>query len=190
MHKEYELVKEETMYRGFLDIMKGTIEVYSEKEDKRVKIYREVLYKKDAIAVLLKNTDTDEFIFSQQFRYPTVEHDDGYILEIPAGAIDHGEQPLETLKREALEEAGYQINRAELLSVSYVSPGYSTERTFIYYAEVSNKDKVAEGGGLTEETEEIELVHVPVAQLDKLLAGKVVDAKSLLALQWYKMNRA
>ena len=46
MHKEYELLKEETMYRGFLDIMKGTIEVYSEKEDKRVKIYREVLYKK------------------------------------------------------------------------------------------------------------------------------------------------
>lgn len=189
MQKEFKLIKEETMYRGFLDVMKGTIEVFSEHQGQRVQIKREVLYKKDAIAVLIKNSETNEFVFSQQFRYPTVKDDNGYILEIPAGAIDHGEEAIEALKRESIEETGYNIQSAELTSVTYVSPGYSTERTFIYYAEVTNSDKVSAGGGILSETEEIEIVNVPVSELRELINGKIVDAKSLLALQWYQLNR-
>ena len=187
MQKDHKIIKEETVYRGFLDVMKGHIKVFSEREQQTVDITREAVYKNDAVAILIRNTDTNEFIFTQQFRYPTLTQNDGYLIEICAGAIDFNEDPMHAVQRECLEETGYDVQNATLISTTYVSPGYSTERTFIYYAEVTNAQKVSDGGGISEETEEIELVVVPDTKLDELLQT-VADAKTLLALQWYKIN--
>ena len=186
--KQFKVLREEVKHNGFLHIVKAFVNLFSKRENKTIEVTREMIQKKDAVGVLIKNTDSDEFIFTQQFRYPTVKHDKGYILEIPAGAIDGNEEPLETVKREVMEETGYRITKATYVSTTYVSPGYSSERTMVYYAEVCNADKIETGGGLKEETEEIEVIPVAVEKMDQLLNGKITDAKSLLALQWYQLN--
>jgi len=69
----------------------------------------------------------------------------------------------------------------------YASPGTSTERVFMYYAEVAGDHKVADGGGLDTEHEYIEVVEMPIDEaLDALDRGLMADAKTIIALQWYK----
>ena len=66
----------------------------------------------------------------KQFRYPYKE----VIYEIPAGKIDSGETPFETVKRELKEEVGgYSENIIELGTI-YPSPGYTNEKIYIYLA--------------------------------------------------------
>lgn len=181
-------LKEEIVYQGFLTIKKAKISVFSEREEENQIIDREMIAKQEAAAILLVNRDSREFIFTKQFRYPVMKHHQGFILEIPAGIVEDGEEPLHTAKREILEETGFSVDQLEFISATYVSPGYSTERTHLYYAEVNNSDLVEKGGGIEEETEELEIITKPVSEIDQLL-NQISDAKSLLALQWYKISK-
>ena len=83
---------------------------------------------------------------------------------------------------------GYKLASATLLHTFYTSPGASTERIFLYYSEVSAKDKIEKGGGNSEEDEDIQLVKIPVAEITSKIS-KMKDAKTILALQWYLLNK-
>ncbi len=66
----------------------------------------------------------------KQFRYPYKE----VIYEIPAGKIDSGEKPFQTVKRELKEEVGGYSDNIIDLGVIYPSPGYTNEKIYIYLA--------------------------------------------------------
>jgi 8-oxo-dGTP pyrophosphatase MutT (NUDIX family) len=104
--------------------------------------------------------------------------DEQRVLELPAGKLDtQGEGPLETAKRELAEEIGRSARRWELLKGPYyASVGFTDERIWIYLA-TELEDAAAE----PEENERIEVVTVPLAQLDELIE-RVVDAKTLIGL--------
>ena len=79
-----------------------------------------------------------------------------HLLELPAGLVDPGEQPIETARRELEEETGFTAQHLEPLLRFYTSPGFCTELLHIFVA-----TDLQEGAAHPDEGEEIELVRMP-----------------------------
>jgi ADP-ribose pyrophosphatase len=108
------------------------------------------------------------------------------VLELPAGLVEPGEQPIDCARRELNEETGYLAARLEPLVSFYSSPGFSTELIHIF---VATELRPAPGGG--DEEEEIELVRMPLhAAIEQVLRAEVSDAKTVAGLLAYKARRA
>jgi nudix-type nucleoside diphosphatase (YffH/AdpP family) len=152
-------------------------------------VRRLIFERGDAVAALIVNLDTQKVLMTRQFRYPTLEKGPGWLHEVVAGMIDAHEQPEVAIKREIHEEIGYQVNELTPIANFYVSPGGSSERIYLYYAEVRNADRISAGGGLASEHEDIELVEVSFDQLwESLERGEIRDAKTLIAVQWLRQR--
>ena len=144
----------------------------------------------DGVAVLLHDPQAATVVMVEQFRYAAYENGPGWLLEIPAGIVQEGEDPAEGMKREIEEETGYRVAELQHITTFYLSPGGSSERIWLYYAAVSPKDRITEGGGLPVEQEEIRVAVYPVAALvEKAASGEIQDAKTLVGLQWLQLNR-
>jgi 8-oxo-dGTP pyrophosphatase MutT (NUDIX family) len=103
------------------------------------------------------------------------------LLEVPAGKLDHeGEDALATAKRELAEEIGKGARSWERLTSLYTSPGFVDEECHLYLA-TDLFDQSAEA----EDTERIEVVEVPLGELDDVIK-QCHDAKSLVALLWFR----
>lgn len=148
------------------------------------------LIRRDAVAVVVHNLDTDELIFTEQFRFPAYDNSGGWLWELPAGMIDEGETPEDAAKRETLEEIGYVLHDIEHLQTFYLSPGTSSERIFLYYAQVRDGDVKGKGGGLVEEGEFIKIHRISKSEaLKSLNSGGITDAKTIIGLQWLQNNK-
>jgi len=100
--------------------------------------------------------------------------------------LEPGEDPQAALKREVLEETGYEVVSIEKIAQFYVSPGGSSERIVLFYVEVRNATKVAAGGGLVSENEDIQSIWYSPEELQKMVdAGDIHDAKTLIGALWF-----
>jgi nudix-type nucleoside diphosphatase (YffH/AdpP family) len=148
----------------------------------------------DSAAVIMHDPVNDTIILTEQFRYPTHQKNPpGWILEIPAGTVesDEAHDPTKTMRREILEEIGYNLTNLQKISSFYVSPGGTSERIHLYYAKVSPKDKVSAGGGILSEGEDIRVLSVKLDKAIQLVAeAKLMDAKTIIGIQWLQLNRA
>ena len=154
------------------------------KEIRRLNFKRE-----DSSCALLFNKETDSLLLVNQFRYPSFTKGEGFLSEVPAGIVEKKENPEETIIREIIEETGYKIENPTLLYCFFPSPGISSERCFLYYAEVINKDKKQLGGGLVSENEDIQTIWIPKNQVREVLKkGDIKDAKTIIALQWFLLS--
>jgi len=146
-------------------------------------VSRLALERGDSAAVLLYRPESKQIVLVNQFRYPTYEKGPGWIVETLAGVIDPGEDPEDAARREVLEESGYALRDLVHLSTFYVSPGGSSERIFLYLAEIAESDKVTEGGGRVIEGEDIVSVELSLADaLAQVRSGVIVDAKTIVAI--------
>jgi ADP-ribose pyrophosphatase len=102
------------------------------------------------------------------------------LLELPAGTIDEGEQPLATAKRELEEETGLRGGEWNEVASFWTTPGFCRERMTLFVAE----GVVADGDQSLDEDEEVELVHWAVAEIPSRL-GEIEDAKTLAGLLLY-----
>ncbi|OFX76916.1 MAG: NUDIX hydrolase [Bacteroidetes bacterium GWE2_29_8] len=144
----------------------------------------------DAVAALIYNEDTNKIILINQFRYPTLEKDTGWITEIVAGMIDEGETPQEAIEREVLEEAGYKSIGSRLICSFYSTPGGSSERINLFFINVNNNSRINNGGGLQNEGEDIKIMEFSLEEVKELIDnGKIFDAKTIIALQWFMLNK-
>lgn len=142
----------------------------------------------DGVAGIVYNTDTQKAILVKQFRYPCYEKDGGWLVEVVAGTRDD-DDTASVMKREVLEEIGYEVSHMEFISSFYVSPGGSSEKIYLYYIEVNNAGKIQQGGGLEHETEFIEIVEYTIDELRQSIQDNTLqDAKSLLACN-YLLNK-
>lgn len=100
------------------------------------------------------------------------------LLEIPAGALEKGEDPLEAAKRELAEETGWRGATWHSLGEFYLAPGYSSEILHLFLA-----TDLQMGGQNLDDSEDIEVVHLALSQVkEKVLSGHIQDAKTLVAL--------
>ncbi len=175
-------------YQGFLDLESATIRVLNKKGEETIKARRERAIRPDSAAVLVFNRDRDAFVFTHQFRYPISGNKARFITEIPAGGIDPSERPREAARREVLEEVGYSCEILQEIAAVYSSPGTTSERIYIFYAEVGNENRVSEGGGESSENEEISIQHKDRTDILTHYTS-IQDAKTLLAIQWFIQNR-
>jgi ADP-ribose pyrophosphatase len=137
---------------------------------------REVVEHSDAVAVVAVDDDNN-ILLVKQFRQPMAEE----LLELPAGCVDLGEEPAATVSREMREETGYKPNKIEKLGGFYSSPGFCTEYMHIFLATNLVDDNLQ-----AEDTDRIELVHVPLEEVEGLIdSGAIRDAKSIAGLLLY-----
>lgn len=164
-------------YKGhFLDIDELTV-----RTKKGSEVKREVMARKNAVAALVYDTVKEQYIFCSQWR-PGSASD---LVEIVAGTLDKpGEDPRDAMKREIMEEIGYETDSIKLIDECYMSPGGTTEIITIYYAEVSNQ--VEEGGGHASEHEEIDILYM---DYQEMITTRFRDAKTIIAVNWAKMNK-
>lgn len=106
-------------------------------------------------------------------------------LEIPAGKLESGEDPLRCAKRELLEETGYGAGRWTPLLTIYTTPGFTNERIWLYRSENVRKFGVPRPG----EIDRLRLLTLREA-MDALARGSVADAKTALALQMHAAHHA
>ena len=134
---------------------------------------REIVEHSDCVAIVAIDAN-DNVLLVNQFRKPVEKE----LLEIPAGGIDPGEDPVMTVRREMREETGYLPRKVERLGGFYSTPGYCTEYLYLYLATDLIPSQLH-----AEDTESIRLVRVPIGQIPGLItSGSICDAKSIAGL--------
>ena len=111
-----------------------------------------------------------------------------WLLECVAGVLEPGETGAELARREAVEEANLHITALEPIARFLTSPGATSETVELF---CGRTDAGAAGGvhGLEHEGEDIRVHSVPVADALALVAeGRIVNAKTIIALQWLALN--
>jgi nudix-type nucleoside diphosphatase (YffH/AdpP family) len=152
---------------------------------------RLVFERGDSAAVLLFNVERQSVVLVEQFKAPALEGrrrddrstTDGWIIETIAGMVGADETPEAAAIRETFEETGFQVRQLQLIGRFFVSPGGTSERIFLYFAEVSDADRTGKGGGIDDE--DIRIVQMTIDELfDRLARGLIEDAKLLVAAYW------
>ena len=134
---------------------------------------REVVEHSDCIAVVALDAQ-GSILLVRQFRHAV----DRFLLEIPAGGIDTGEEPVDAVRRELQEEIGYFPQKIDKLGGFYSTPGYGTEYLHCFVA-----TDLVPARLVAEDTDDIELVRVSSDEIPRLIAsGEICDAKSIAAL--------
>jgi nudix-type nucleoside diphosphatase (YffH/AdpP family) len=154
---------------------------------------RLVLERGDSVAVLLLHAERKSVVLVKQFKVPVlVGHrrddpstTDGWIVETVAGMVDANETPEAAAIRETFEETGYQIRQVRLIGKFLSSPGGTSERVFLYFAEVGDADRTGKGGGIDDE--DIEVIEIPLEEIfDQLTRGGFEDPKLWIAAYWLR----
>lgn len=159
----------ERIYQGkIINLRVDTVELPSGERTKR-----EIVEHAGCTAIVAIDSEKN-VILVRQYRKPVEK----MLLEIPAGGIEPGEEPLDCARRELEEETGYTAERWEHLSMFYTSPGFCTEFMHLYLATELGSAKRA-----ADDDEHIEVVRVPLKNAVQLIAsGEVCDAKSIAGL--------
>jgi ADP-ribose pyrophosphatase len=133
---------------------------------------REVVEHGGAVGVVCVHDG--DIVLVRQYRHATQE----VLLEIPAGKLGAGEDPVACAARELVEEVSLHPRRLEYLATYYTTPGFTNEKFYLYFT-----DDVTEEPGTTDEGEVIEVQRRPLGAIRELISsGEIKDAKSLLGL--------
>lgn len=146
---------------------------------------REAYDRGNGAAALLYDPVRQRVVLTRQFRLPTYinGNEDGFLTEVCAGLLD-GDAPEACMKREILEETGYAVEAVEKIAEVYTSPGAVTEKLFLYQAQYNPEMKRESGGGVAEESEDIQILEWSYAQVfEALQKGLINDAKTVILVQ-------
>ncbi|MEP5729734.1 MAG: gamma-glutamylcyclotransferase [Sulfitobacter sp.] len=153
---------------------------------------RTVFLGSDAALVLPYDPLRDRVLLVEQIRMGPLLRGDRSVwqLEPIAGRVDAGETPPEAARREALEEAGLQLDQLETIAEAYASPGSSTDFFYMYLGLADLPEGVAGTGGLATEDENIRS-HVMsfdalMERVDHLEVANVPLALCAYYLAWHR----
>ena len=125
-------------------------------------------------AVILPVFDDGTVALVKQYRHPAVK----YLLELPAGTLNDREPPEVGAARELEEELGLVAGRMEKLCEFFVSPGFLSEKMWLYLA-----TDLQETEQRLEDDEAIEIVRLPIDRaLLMITDNEIEDAKTIIGL--------
>lgn len=120
-------------------------------------------------------------VMERQYRHAARE----FLLEVPAGKMEVGENALAAAKRELLEETGYKASRWRKMVRYFASPGFLGEFLQIFLAE-----ELTRGEAQPEYDEQLEIELIPLSRLLTMIEeGKVHDGKTLISVMLYERMR-
>jgi ADP-ribose pyrophosphatase len=158
----------------FMKLYEDEVELPNNKKSQRIYIHH------DGAAAVLPITQDGNILLIKQFRYPIKSA----TIEIPAGKKDDVlEDGLTCAKRELEEETGYTSNDIKKITDIHNCLGYSDEKIELFLATSCEKMMTAPN---MDEDEFIELLSISKVEAKELLfSGKITDAKTIIALQYY-----
>jgi len=190
MAKNVKIISTETLSDNFFPLKNVKYEI-RKNDDSTEELTREVYCSANGATVLLYNTSTNKVLLTRQFRMPTFINNNpsGMLIEACAGLLEENEDPKEGMIREIEEETGYKVQHVRKVFELYSTPGCVSEMLHYFVAEYTNDQRVSNGGGLATESEDIEVIEMPFddAWL-KVESGEIKDAKTVILLQYAKLN--
>ena len=175
------ILKSELAYKG------KVFDVYTEqvREPNGVEATRDIVRHNGSVVILAVDESTNPadplVVVERQFRHAA----DSYLLELPAGRVDPGEDTLSAAKRELIEETGYRAEHWTSLVRYYASPGFVGEWMEIYLA-----TGIQTGDAEPEEDERIEVRLLPLSELVRMAAaGEIHDGKTIVGAMVYAERR-
>ena len=176
MDFEEKTVQSDILYQGKIINLRKDIALLPNGE----KAIREVIEHPGGVAVA-PLTAEGELLMVRQFRYPYKE----VVLELPAGKLSLGEDPLTCGKRELQEETCATAVEYKSLGILYPSPGYVNEKIHLYLAK-----GLTFGEQNLDEDEFLSVESIPLERaVDMALSGEITDAKTLaIVLKIYALQ--
>ncbi|WP_252736762.1 MULTISPECIES: ADP-ribose diphosphatase [unclassified Psychrosphaera] len=190
-HSDVKNLKKETIYQGFFKLEQYSFQHSLFAGGESAVVYREILERGDAVAVLPYDPKTNQLVFIEQIRIGAInDKKSPWLLEVVAGMIDKDETKEQVALREAEEEAGLIVEELIPMLNYLSSPGGTTERIHLFLGIV---DTTEVGGiyGLAEEQEDIK-VHVMDFDdaLDLFNQGVIDNASTVICIQWLALNKS
>lgn len=183
-------VEEEKLLSDQWAVLKTTRFAWRRRDGRWQSQWRETYDRGNGAAILLYDPARRSVVLTRQFRYPCyVNGLDRLMIEVPAGVLDAA-SPEECIRAEAEQEAGYRVRAPRKVFEVFMSPGSVTERLHLFVAEYDAADRIGAGGGLHEEGEDIEVFETGLDEALAMVArGEIVDAKTIMLLQWAALQR-
>ncbi len=170
-------ISSETVFEGkLLHVKRDAVRLHDGREATREYI------RHPGAAMIIAQPDPDTIILERQFRYPLARH----FIELPAGKIDAGEDPLATAQRELREECGYVAAEWRHLTTLHPCIAYADERLELYLAR-----GLTQVGNALDEGEFLEVLTVSLVQaLSWVRDGTITEAKAVTGLLWAEKIRS
>ncbi|MFC0139512.1 GDP-mannose pyrophosphatase NudK [Erwinia mallotivora] len=144
---------------------------------------REVYDRGNGATILLYNREKNSVILTRQFRIATWVNgnESGMLIEACAGLLDD-DSPEDCIRKEAIEETGYQVGEVRKLFEMYMSPGGVTELIHFFAAEYNDSLRANAGGGVDDEDIDVMEITFPQAW-GMVKSGRIKDGKTVMLLQ-------
>ena len=189
--KDFEILSRERVFQGYfaIDAYKARYRKFDGTES--AVITREIFERGDAAAVVPYDPVRDAVVLIEQFRLGAARDSESpWLLELPAGIIDAGETPENTVMREMVEETGISLEKAVHALDFLTTPGGSTEKIFLYVGLVDSS-RAAGYHGLMSESEDIRVLSVPFEDVLALIdTGRIRNSIAIVGLQYLALHKS
>ncbi|NUL37221.1 GDP-mannose pyrophosphatase NudK [Kosakonia sacchari] len=187
MSLKIEVIKDKILSENYFVLRNITYDL-TRQDGEVVRHKREVYDRGDGATILLYNREKQSVVLIRQFRIATWVNGnvDGRLIETCAGLLD-GDEPEVCIRKEAIEETGYQVGEVRKVFELYMSPGGVTEIVHFFIAEYNDAQRANNGGGV--EDEDIEVLELPFRQaLAMVASGEIRDGKAVILLQYLQTS--
>ena len=183
MTQQITLIKDKILSDNYFTLHNITYDL-TRKDGEVIRHKREVYDRGNGATILLYNAKKKTVVLIRQFRVATWVNgnESGQLIESCAGLLDNDE-PEACIRKEAIEETGYQVSNVRKVFQLYMSPGGVTEIVHFFIAEYDECLRQNDGGGV--EDEDIDVLELPFTQaIEMIRRGEICDGKTVILLQY------
>ncbi|MDY1035977.1 GDP-mannose pyrophosphatase NudK [Enterobacteriaceae bacterium RIT714] len=187
MSLKIEIIKDKILSENYFVLRNFTYDL-TRNNGEVIRHKREVYDRGNGATILLYSREKQSVVLIRQFRVATWVNGnpDGCLIETCAGLLDNDE-PEVCIRKEAIEETGFEVGEVKKLFELYMSPGGVTELIHFFIAEYSDAQRSNAGGGV--EDEAIDVLEIPFTQaLEMVKTGEIKDGKTLILLQYLQLS--
>ncbi|CAX60848.1 GDP-mannose pyrophosphatase NudK [Erwinia billingiae] len=182
MSAKIEVIKNKILSENWFVLRNFTYDLTAN-DGSTIRHKREVYDRGNGATILLYNREKNSVILTRQFRIATFVNgnETGMLIETCAGLLDD-DSPEDCIRKEAIEETGYEVGHVEKLYEMYMSPGGVTELIHFFAAEYNDALRANAGGGVDDE--DIDVMEIPFPKAWAMVKeGRIKDGKTVMLFQ-------